>query len=432
MVVIEEVSEVTNYPVFNGGCGDGPHLVNEDEAKTGFVGASNYRSPFVFWAQDKDHIFLKVDVQDSVSPVIKIQENTLEVITEGCGAGGVNLYRSFIKLLHPIVEKESTYTVLASHIDVRLVKLSQDDWWPKLHEGAKKLPWLKLDFDRWKNEEEEEDEEEEENERMAQLKRSMHEQGQGEDSYSSRLERELDMAEERAYAGMKNLYLIVYNLIMFIGFSYVFWFLALRMYWHGPDAYSSTIESVGTPIAVLQCLALAEVVHPILGIVRSGVLQSLMQLWGRNFVLFFVIFAQEGLQEAPHVHWLFFVWSAIEIVRYPFYMLKSTGENQGKLLTWLRYTIWIPLYPAGMLLEVAVINAAVPLFEMSGKYSFKLPNSLNFAFDFASVLRLYIFLYPVAGLYMLKHMWTQRKKVLGGKSTKYSKKSSPTLKRKTA
>lgn len=36
--------------------------------------------------------------------------------------------------------------------------------------------------------------------------------------------------------------------------------------------------------------------------------------------------------------------------RYPFYMLGSCN-TEWKTLTWLRYTIWIPLYPLGVIAE---------------------------------------------------------------------------------
>ena len=58
-----------------------------------------------------------------------------------------------------------------------------------------------------------------------------------------------------------------------------------------------------------------EVVHALTGLVPSNPLQTICQQWGRSFVLFFVILAHEGLAESPQVHWLFFVWSMIEVVR---------------------------------------------------------------------------------------------------------------------
>lgn len=40
--------------------------------------------------------------------------------------------------------------------------------------------------------------------------------------------------------------------------------------------------------------------------------------------------------------------------RYPYYMLRVYDVNVS-IITWLRYTIWIPLYPFGFILEGVVI-----------------------------------------------------------------------------
>ena len=117
-------------------------------------------------------------------------------------------------------------------------------------------------------------------------------------------------------------------------------------------------------------------------------------------------------------------------------MLKSLDAPPNKIMTWCRYSAWIPLYPAGILLEMAIIHAAIPLFEISRKFSFApLPNAWNLSFEYGTFLRGYLMLYPVIGPVMLWHMWSQRRKALGvgnraknGKSKKMGGKS----KRKTA
>ena len=79
----------------------GSHEWSEEVA----LACDNYRSPFVLWAQDADHILLKVDVQDALNPRIKIGEHSVDVLTEATGASGVSIYRSHIDLLHNVCEK---------------------------------------------------------------------------------------------------------------------------------------------------------------------------------------------------------------------------------------------------------------------------------------------------------------------------------------
>jgi len=56
---------------------------------------------------------------------------------------------------------------------------------------------------------------------------------------------------------------------------------------------------------------------------------------GRNFVLLALIESEERMQEKPVVFYLFAVYSAIELVRYPYYTLRVYDLELG-LLTWLR------------------------------------------------------------------------------------------------
>jgi very-long-chain (3R)-3-hydroxyacyl-CoA dehydratase len=101
--------------------------------------------------------------------------------------------------------------------------------------------------------------------------------------------------------------------------------------------------------------------------------------------------------------------------RYPYYMLHVFNVNV-KFLTWMRYTVWIFLYPLGFLFEgitqivsninifshyliiILIFKQSIGLiifhnivyFEESQKFSLYLPNSLNFSFHLPSILRLYL------------------------------------------
>lgn len=75
-----------------------------------------------------------------------------------------------------------------------------------------------------------------------------------------------------------------------------------------------------------------------------------VQVAGRNVVLFVIFGCLEEMQSKPIVFFVFYAWSSIEIFRYPFYMLACIS-TEWKLLTWLRYNLWIPLYPLGVISE---------------------------------------------------------------------------------
>merc|ERR1711970_500912 len=110
------------------------------------------------------------------------------------------------------------------------------------------------------------------------------------------------------------------------------------------------------------------------------------------------------------------VWASIEVVRYPFYMLR-VYDNELSLLTWLRYSIWIPLYPLGFLLEGVVILRSIPYAEETGRYTISLPNTYNFAFHFPTLLRMYLLFFFFPAMYrMMTYMYYQRVKKLRTKS----------------
>lgn len=80
------------------------------------------------------------------------------------------------------------------------------------------------------------------------------------------------------------------------------------------------------------------------------------------------------------------------------------------LLTWLRYTIWMPLYPAGVICEGTIILRNIPYFEETQRFSIEMPNEWNFAFSIPTFLKFYLFLLLGAGFFMMRHMGKIRAK----------------------
>ena len=52
------------------------------------------------------------------------------------------------------------------------------------------------------------------------------------------------------------------------------------------------------------------------------------------------------------------------------------------VLVWCRYTLFIPLYPVGMLAEVVLMAKSLPYLKSRKLNSIALPNALNFGFDY--------------------------------------------------
>lgn len=86
-------------------------------------------------------------------------------------------------------------------------------------------------------------------------------------------------------------------------------------------------------------------------------------------------------------------------------------------LTWLRYTLWIFLYPIGFFFEGTVIFTSIPYVEETERFSWALPNRWNFTFNAGLLMRLYLFVFLVPVMYFLTSvMYRQRKQKLAKKS----------------
>lgn len=131
-------------------------------------------------------------------------------------------------------------------------------------------------------------------------------------------------------------------------------------------------------------MQILEIIHPIMGFTKTGVplafLQvsmlshfntsqtsdygvmvfeiiswvSFIQVGGRSLILFGIIQAEERLHDQSAVFWLFYFWSLAEVFRYPFYMLQIYDRGVY-IITWLRYSAWILLYPLGIASECVII-----------------------------------------------------------------------------
>lgn len=179
------------------------------------------------------------------------------------------------------------------------------------------------------------------------------------------------------------------------------------------DFMKETYATVGDPLKFIQLLQFLEVMHPLFGYTKSSILVSFLQVGGRAFLLFFMIDAEPRMQTKPVVSYLFLIWSTIEIVRYPYYITQLLNIEMS-FLTWLRYTIWIPLYPLGFVCEGIIILRNIPYFEETQKFTVSLPNTYNFALHFPSVMRLYLLLLLLPGIYtLMSRMSRLRSRKLG-------------------
>ncbi|RHY94187.1 hypothetical protein DYB37_000743 [Aphanomyces astaci] len=161
---------------------------------------------------------------------------------------------------------------------------------------------------------------------------------------------------------IKTAYLAGYNVVSAVGWAYILWHLCSLLYEDADVVLSSAKlwSRIAIPLKYLQTMALLEVVHALVGVVRSPVGSTLMQ--------------GKGVPD-----WLFF----------------------------LRYHLYLILYITGLVGELTCMVNALP-FLSTGIYSIELPNKHNIAISLHAVVCGMLVIYVVCCPIMYKHMTTQR------------------------
>jgi len=205
-------------------------------------------------------------------------------------------------------------------------------------------------------------------------------------------------------------YLFLYNVLLFVLFLMVFMILTIKVLSGTID--DDTVQGSAFIIKILTYTQLLESVHPLLGLVPGGPLMPFLQVIGRLIVNHFLSEPAIRIDSAPYAHYLFIVWSSIEIFRYSFYALRVFKVDIYPI-TWCRYTLFMPLYPMGGFCESQVIMSTIKYYGKTGTYSVGLPNSANISFHLPTFLNFYTFvLLGPSILYLMRYMWSQRCKQL--------------------
>ena len=146
-------------------------------------------------------------------------------------------------------------------------------------------------------------------------------------------------------------YLFLYNSLMALGWLYLFLYVMRRLNIESQRVEKEAQVRAVEICCVLQLISCLELLHVLLGLVKGSVFATIVQLVGRNHVLFCGICCLPKLWTTTSTGWLIVIWASIEIIRYPNYALNLYSLPGSGLFTWLRYTIFIPLYPLGFLTE---------------------------------------------------------------------------------
>merc|ERR1711928_265632 len=98
----------------------------------------------------KNLVSLTLNLEDCKSPEITVEPT--KVYFKGTGGPDKKLHEVTIELFNEIDTEESKYSVRDRSIEFFLKKKEEGPYWPSLMKEKKKVHWLKIDFNRWRDE----------------------------------------------------------------------------------------------------------------------------------------------------------------------------------------------------------------------------------------------------------------------------------------
>jgi len=110
--------------------------------------------PFVLWAQRDSLVYLTISVEDMKVDDLTVNEKSLHI--KGSSGSSHQVYECTLEFFGEIKGSEHRRISSSRHVELVIPKAT-DGWWPRLLKDSKKVPWIKVDFNKWKDEDDEDD-----------------------------------------------------------------------------------------------------------------------------------------------------------------------------------------------------------------------------------------------------------------------------------
>ncbi|KAL3677515.1 hypothetical protein R1sor_027463 [Riccia sorocarpa] len=114
------------------------------------------RHPEVVWAQRTDKVFLTVELPDAKNPKVKIEPEGKFTFSATAGSDN-RLYELDLELFGKVNVDASKINIGLRHIFV-VIEKEEKGWWKRLVKAeGKSPPYIKVDWNKWVDEDEEKD-----------------------------------------------------------------------------------------------------------------------------------------------------------------------------------------------------------------------------------------------------------------------------------
>jgi len=204
-------------------------------------------------------------------------------------------------------------------------------------------------------------------------------------------------------------YLFFYNATQCVGWAWLLQrFLTSLLLHSGENFYAS----IRIPLLFFQTAGVLEVLHSLVGLVRSSPLTTALQLGSRLFLVWPISESVPEVRSTLAFKLMVLAWSLTEIPRYFYFAVCAHVNYPPAWLVWVRYSTFFPLYPLGATSEWFCVLHALPYISQRALYNVSMPNPLNFEFNFYYFCVWSLAMYVPGLAFMYFHMIHQRKKNL--------------------
>lgn len=137
-------------------------------------------------------------------------------------------------------------------------------------------------------------------------------------------------------------------------------------------------KNVEIPFKFIQSVMLLEIVHNLIGLVRSPLFTCVMQYTSHFMLLWGVIAISKEVQSCGGLKVMLLSWSSIETVRYLYYIIHIFTTKIPKILLLLRYNLSFFTIPVGVVGEMWCMIKALKIVRDTKVYTFfYLENSID-------------------------------------------------------
>ena len=135
------------------------------------------------------------------------------------------------------------------------------------------------------------------------------------------------------YSCLRRLYLVIYNWVVVAGWVQVMYFTVNTLRESSPAAVYDAVEK---PLQLAQTTVVLEILHGLVGLVRSPVSATLPQIGSRLFVTWGILHSFPEVRNHWLVSSLVISWSLTDIIQYYFFGMKEAFGYTPSWLQWLR------------------------------------------------------------------------------------------------